>query len=89
VSGLGKWQGRKPLILVRATLLGLLLPQTDDAKADADIYLKFLTMDDAGLERQGPEKRRGANGRHADDQNNPSRKTSQWIPGRRRANRPP
>lgn len=52
LTGLGKWWGRKPLILVRATLLGLLLPQTDDAKADADIYLKLLTMDDAGLERR-------------------------------------
>ncbi|AZI45269.1 DUF1156 domain-containing protein (plasmid) [Deinococcus psychrotolerans] len=52
LTGLGKWWGRKPLILVRATLLGLLLPQTDDAKADADIFLKLLTMDDAGLERR-------------------------------------
>lgn len=52
LTGLGKWWGRKPLILVRATLLGLLLPQTDDPKKDAEVFLKLLTMDDAGLERR-------------------------------------
>ena len=52
LTGLGKWWGRKPLILVRATLLGLLLPQTDNIQKDAEIFLKLLTMDDAGLERR-------------------------------------
>lgn len=49
LTGLGKWWGRKPLILVRATLLGLLMPATDDPKKDRDIFLKVLTMDEAGL----------------------------------------
>jgi len=52
LTGLGKWWGRKPLILVRATLLGLLLPQTGDPKKDAEVFLKLLMMDDAGLERR-------------------------------------
>ena len=49
LTGLGKWWGRKPLILVRATILGLLMPQSDDPKRDRDIFLKILTMDDEGL----------------------------------------
>jgi Adenine-specific DNA methylase containing a Zn-ribbon len=32
LTGLGKWWGRKPLVLVRAALLGLLLPATDEPK---------------------------------------------------------
>lgn len=49
LTGLGKWWGRKPLILVRATILGLLLPASDNPVKDRDIYLKLLTMDDEGL----------------------------------------
>lgn len=49
LTGLGKWWGRKPLILVRATLLGVLLPVSDDPKKDRDVFLKLLTMDDEGL----------------------------------------
>jgi putative DNA methylase len=49
LTGLGKWWGRKPLILVRAILLGLLLPSSDDPKKDREIFLKILTMDDEGL----------------------------------------
>ncbi|MBC7619285.1 MAG: DUF1156 domain-containing protein [Candidatus Saccharibacteria bacterium] len=45
---LGKWWGRKPLILVRASILGMLMPASDDAKKDREIFLKILTMDDAG-----------------------------------------
>ena len=45
----GHWKGRKPLILVRAVVLGLLLPKTDDAERDRDIFLKLMLMDDAGL----------------------------------------
>lgn len=52
LTGLGKWWGRKPLILVRAALLGLLLPATDDPSRDREIFLKLLTMDDAGLRRR-------------------------------------
>lgn len=49
LTGLGKWWGRKPLILVRATILGLLLPATDNPKKDREIFLKILTMDEEGL----------------------------------------
>ncbi|MGH7492160.1 MAG: DUF1156 domain-containing protein [bacterium] len=49
LTGLGKWWGRKPLILVRATLLGLLLPASDDPVKDREIFLKLLTMDEEGL----------------------------------------
>jgi adenine-specific DNA methylase len=49
LTGLGKWWGRKPLILVRATILGLLLPATDNPKKDREIFLKILTMDKGGL----------------------------------------
>lgn len=49
LTGLGKWWGRKPLILVRATILGLLLPASDNPVKDREIYLKLLTMDDEGL----------------------------------------
>src|SRR5262245_12612845 len=49
LTGLGKWWGRKPLILVRAAILGLLFPASDDPKKDRDIFLKILTMDDESL----------------------------------------
>ncbi len=49
LTGLGKWWGRKPLILVRAALLGLLIPSTDDPKRDNEIFLKILSMDTDGL----------------------------------------
>jgi adenine-specific DNA methylase len=43
------WKGRKPLILVRAAVLGLLLPRTGNAERDRDIFLKLMLMDDDGL----------------------------------------
>ena len=46
------WKGRKPLILVRAVVLGCLLPATDDAEADLDIFLKLMAMDDARFGRR-------------------------------------
>ena len=49
LTGLGKWWGRKPLILIRAVLLGALMPATDNPKKDREIFLKLLTMDDEGL----------------------------------------
>jgi adenine-specific DNA methylase len=52
LTGLGKWWGRKPLILVRATILGLLLPSSSDPARDREIFLKLLTMDDEGLLRR-------------------------------------
>lgn len=52
LTGLGKWWGRKPLILVRATILGLLMPATDDPERDRETFLKILTMDADGLFRR-------------------------------------
>ncbi len=49
LTGLGKWWGRKPLVLVRAALLGLLLPASADPKKDREIFLKLMTMDEEGL----------------------------------------
>lgn len=49
LTQLGKWWGRKPLILVRAALIGLLLPATENPMKDRDTFLKLLTMDDEGL----------------------------------------
>jgi len=49
LTGFGKWWGRKPLILVRATLLGTLMPISDDSVKDREIFLKILTMDEEGL----------------------------------------
>lgn len=46
------WKGRKPLILVRAVVLGCLLPATDDAAADLDIFLKLMAMDDGAFGRR-------------------------------------
>jgi adenine-specific DNA methylase len=48
LTGLGKWWGRKPLILVRASILGMLMPASGNPKKDREIFLKILTMDDAG-----------------------------------------
>ena len=48
LTRLGKWWGRKPLILVRACILGMLMPASDDPKKDREIFLKILTMDDDG-----------------------------------------
>ena len=52
LTGLGKWWGRKPLILVRAAILGLLLPTSDDPQKDRAIFLNILTMDEEGLWRR-------------------------------------
>ncbi len=48
LTRLGKWWGRKPLILVRASIVGMLMPASGDAKKDREIFLKILTMDDTG-----------------------------------------
>jgi len=52
LTGLGKWWGRKPLILCRATILGLLLPASDNPEADRACFLALLTFDDDGLLRR-------------------------------------
>ncbi len=46
------WKGRKPLILVRAVVLGALLPTTHDPAKDLEIFLKIMAMDDEGIGRR-------------------------------------
>ena len=52
LTGLGKWWGRKPLILVRAVILGLLMPASEDPAGDREVFLRILTMDEDGLWRR-------------------------------------
>lgn len=49
LTGLGKWWGRKPLILVRATILGLIMPASKDPVKDREVFLKILMMDADGV----------------------------------------
>ncbi|MFA1626916.1 anti-phage-associated DUF1156 domain-containing protein [Rhizobium mongolense] len=46
------WKGRKPLILVRATVLGCLLPATNDPVKDLRIFLMLMGMDDGAFARR-------------------------------------
>jgi putative DNA methylase len=46
------WKGRKPLILVRAVVLGCLLPATDNPALDLNIFLKLMAIDDAAFGRR-------------------------------------
>ncbi len=53
LTGLGSyWKGRKPLILVRAVVLGTLLPATDLPEKDLEIFLKLLGMHDNQIARR-------------------------------------
>ena len=52
LTSLGKWWGRKPLVMVRAIILGLLMPASADARRDRDVFLALLTMDEEGLRRR-------------------------------------
>jgi len=52
LTGLGEWSGRKPLVLCRATLLGLLLPATDNPAKDREVFLRLMTMNDDGMLRR-------------------------------------
>lgn len=52
LTQLGKWWGGKPLVLVRAALIGLLMPTSDNPKLDRDIFFKLMGMDDEGLWRR-------------------------------------
>ncbi len=49
LTGLGKWWGRKPLILVRSAIIGLLIPSSNNPQKDREIFLKILTIDEKGL----------------------------------------
>jgi putative DNA methylase len=48
------WKGRKPLILAKACILGCLLPATDDAARDLEIFEKLMAMDDESLTARWP-----------------------------------
>lgn len=48
------WKGRKPLVLVRATVLASLLPATDDPEGDLEIFEMLMRMDHDGLCRREP-----------------------------------
>jgi len=53
LTGLGSyWKGRKPLILVRAIVLGSLLPPTNNPEADLTVFEALLAFDDEGLARR-------------------------------------
>ena len=53
LTGLGSyWKGRKPLILVRAIVLGSLLPATDDAEQDLTVFEKLMAFDEESLARR-------------------------------------
>ena len=52
LTPLGKWWGRKPLIMVRAVILGLLMPASNDPHRDRDVFLALLTVDEEGLRRR-------------------------------------
>lgn len=43
------WKGRKPLILNKACILGLLLPKTDNLEKDLEIFEMLMGMDDDSL----------------------------------------
>ena len=46
------WKGRKPLILVRAVVLGALLPATDDPEQDLDVFERLMAFDEESLARR-------------------------------------
>ncbi len=48
------WKGRKPLIMVRAIVLGCLLPVTEDLAADLQIFEQLMGMDDGAFGRREP-----------------------------------
>ncbi|MAY57586.1 MULTISPECIES: anti-phage-associated DUF1156 domain-containing protein [Pseudoalteromonas] len=53
LTGLGSyWKGRKPLILVRAVVLGSLLPQTDNTEKDLEIFELLMAFDAQSLAKR-------------------------------------
>ncbi|HIF7702951.1 anti-phage-associated DUF1156 domain-containing protein [Escherichia coli] len=53
LTGLGSyWKGRKPLILVRSVVLGTLLPQTEDAEKDLEIFEMLMGFDIESLAKR-------------------------------------
>lgn len=48
------WKGRKPLIMVRAIVLGCLLLVTEDLEADLRIFEQLMAIDDEAFTRREP-----------------------------------
>ncbi|MBE9176602.1 DUF1156 domain-containing protein, partial [Synechocystis salina LEGE 06155] len=48
------WKGRKPLIMVRAIVLGCLLPATEDLEADLRIFEQLMAIADESFTRRQP-----------------------------------
>ncbi|TIW61820.1 MAG: DUF1156 domain-containing protein [Mesorhizobium sp.] len=46
------WKGRKPLILVKACLLGCLLPATDSPEKDLEVFEMLMGIDDHAFKRR-------------------------------------
>ena len=44
LPGLGKWWGRKPLFVVRAAILGCLMPSSDNPERDMAIFQKRVAI---------------------------------------------
>lgn len=78
LTGLGKWWGRKPLVMVRAIILGLLMPASADPRKDRDVFLALLTMDDEGLWRR---KRRAIPLREVHRRLSPRERVEWFAPG--------
>ena len=52
LASLGKWWGAKPLVLVRAIVIGTVFPAADDPERwpdDLEIFMKLMCLDNAGM----------------------------------------
>ena len=52
LSSLGKWWGAKPLVLVRAIVIGAVFPAAEDPERwpdDLEIFMKLMCLDNAGM----------------------------------------
>ena len=53
LTGLGSyWKGRKPLVLNKACILACLLPATDRAARDLEIFEMLMAMDQKSMEKR-------------------------------------
>src|SRR5690242_3501952 len=48
------WKGRKPLILIKACVLGALLPATEDPEKDLATFEALMAIDDRAFLRREP-----------------------------------
>ena len=52
LASLGKWWGAKPLVLVRAIVIGTVFPAAEDPERwpdDLEIFMKLMCLDNAGM----------------------------------------